>query len=86
MVLVFSLFGGAWVSGRLSGSRLLPKPPEQTVVAFFGGILVGLGVAIGLGCNVGHVLSGWALMSVGSLIFGVSMILGNWVTTYLYLR
>ena len=86
VVLVFSLFGGAWVSGRLSGSRLLPKPPEQTVVAFFGGILVGLGVAIGLGCNVGHVLSGWALMSVGSLIFGVSMILGNWVTTYLYLR
>jgi len=86
VVLVFSLFGGAWVSGRLSGARLLPKPPEQTVVAFFGGILMGLGVGIGFGCNIGHVLSGWALMSVGSLIFGVCMIFGNWVTTYLYLR
>ena len=86
VVLVFSLFGGAWVSGKLSGDRLLLKPPEQTIVAFFGGILVGLGVAIGLGCSVGHVLSGWALMSVGSLIFGVSMIFGNWVATYLYLR
>lgn len=86
VVLVFSLFGGAWVSGRLSGDRLLPKPPAQTVIAFFGGILMGIGVGIGFGCNIGHILSGWALMSVGSLIFGVSMILGSWLTTYLYLR
>ena len=77
---------GSWVSGRLSGeARLLPKPPEQTVVAFFGGILVGTGAAFATGCVIGNILSGWALMSIGMFLFGIVTILTNWVTTYLYL-
>jgi len=30
-------------------------------------------------------MSGWALMSMASLIFGLATILANWVTTYFYL-
>jgi len=86
ITLVFSLMAGAWVSGRLSGARLLPRPPEQTVTAFIGGLLLGAGAALGFGCTIGHVMSGWALMSVGSLIFGFSLILSAWVTTFFYLR
>lgn len=86
MVLVLALCAGAWVSGRMSGhARLLPKPPEQTIIAFFGGILVGIGVALANGCVIGHVVSGIGLLSVGSLVFGVSALLGNWITSYLYL-
>ena len=86
IALVTSLVAGSWVSGRLSGeARLLPKPPEQTVIAFFGGLLVGAGAAFATGCVVGNIMSGWALMSVGMVLFGVVTVLANWAATYVYL-
>jgi len=86
ILLVSGLVAGSWSSARLSNTcKLLPKPPEQTIVAFFGGILVGTGAAFATGCVIGNIISGWALMSVGLLIFGVVTILMNWLTTYIYL-
>ena len=86
VMLVTSLFAGSFTSAKLSGqAKLLPKPPEQTVVAFFGGILVGTGAAIATGCVIGNILSGWALMSIGTVVFGVFTILSNWGMTYIYL-
>jgi len=86
ILLVSSLVAGSWTSARLSNkAKLLPKPPEQTVVALFGGVLVGTGAAFATGCVIGNILSGWALMSVGSIIFGIVAILTNWLTTYIYL-
>ncbi|MFO8058050.1 MAG: YeeE/YedE family protein [bacterium] len=83
---VSALVLGSFVSARLSGrAKLLPKPPEQTVTAFFGGILVGTGAAIARGCVVGNIMSGLALMSVGNLLFAVVVLLANWATTYIYL-
>ncbi len=83
---VVSLVAGSWVSGRMSGqARLLPKPPEQTVTAFFGGVLVGAGAAFARGCVVGNIMSGLALMSVGLLIFTAATILSNWLTTWVYM-
>jgi hypothetical protein len=67
-------------------ARLLPKPPEQVLVAALGGMLVGAGAALATGCVIGNILSGWALMSVGMVLFGVVTILANWGTTVLYLR
>ena len=83
---VLSLPLGSWASARMAGPvKLLPRPPEQTVIAFFGGVLVGIGAAFATGCVVGNILSGWALMSVGMLIFGVATALGNWAASYVYL-
>ena len=77
---------GAWVAAKMSGqAKLLPKPPDQTVIAFFGGLLVGGGAAFGTGCVIGNIMSGWALMSVGMILFGVMTVLGNWIATYFYL-
>jgi hypothetical protein len=55
------------------------------MMAMFGGLLIGVGAAIGTGCVVGNILSGWALMSVGMFIFGFTVLIFNWITTYLYL-
>jgi uncharacterized membrane protein YedE/YeeE len=86
ILVVVAMVPGAWVAARLSGqAKLLPKPPEQTVTAFFGGILVGIGAAFATGCVVGNILSGWALMSVGMFLFGVATLLANWAVTYIYL-
>lgn len=86
ILVVVAMVPGSWVAARLSGqAKLLPKPPEQTVTAFFGGILVGIGAAFATGCVVGNILSGWALMSVGMLLFGIVTLLSNWAVTYIYL-
>lgn len=87
VLLVGSLMLGSQLAGRLSGeARLLPKPPEQVLVAAAGGFLVGVGAALAVGCVIGNILSGWAMMSVGALLFGVATILANWATTVVYLR
>ena len=87
VLLIGGLMVGSHVSGRLSGqARLLQKPPEQVLVAILGGFLVGAGAALATGCVIGNILSGWALMSVGMVLFGLVTILANWATTVLYLR
>jgi uncharacterized membrane protein YedE/YeeE len=73
----------AWLLGEL---KLRSLDPSALIVAFLGGVLVGAGAVCGSGCFVGNVLSGWALLSWHSLLFGVVMILANWATTAVYLR
>jgi hypothetical protein len=83
---IVALVAGAAFSARLSGkTQFLPRPPDQTVISFFGGILLGTGAAIGHGCVVGNIMSGFALMSLGSVVFGITVVLANWATTYFYL-
>ncbi len=83
---VVVLMIGSWVSARMSGqAKLLPKPPDEIMVAILGGLMIGTGAALAGGCVVGNIMSGWALMSVGTILFGVIVILSNWATTYLYL-
>ena len=87
VLLVAGVMVGSNISGRMSGqARLLPKPPDQMLVAILGGLLVGAGAALATGCVIGNILSGWALMSVGMVLFGIVTILANWGTTVLYLR
>jgi len=77
---------GSWVSARLNGPvRLMPKPPDEVLTALAGGFLTGAGAAFATGCVVGNIMSGWALMSAGMILFGVVTVLANWVTTYFYL-
>ncbi len=87
VLLVFTLVIGAHASARMRGSfRLAPKPPDEMLAAFIGGLMVGAGAFIAGGCMVGHVMSGFALMSLGSLLFGVVVLIFNWATTWIYLR
>jgi uncharacterized membrane protein YedE/YeeE len=77
---------GAWSSARLNGSaRLAPKPPDEILFALLGGFLTGAGAAVATGCVVGNIMSGWALMSVGMIVFGLVTIASNWLMTYIYL-
>jgi len=83
---VLGLMLGSHVSARMGGTaKLLPKEPQQTLVALLGGVLVGMGAWFATGCVIGNILSGWALMSVGLVIFGAATILSNWAVTYVYL-
>lgn len=84
--LVFSMMAGSWSSARMSGqAKLLRKPPDEILFAVLGGLLVGTGAAVATGCVVGNIMSGWALLSLGTFLFGIVVILANWATTYLYM-
>jgi hypothetical protein len=86
VLLILSVMLGSWVAAKLSGqAKLMPKPPDELLFAVLGGLLVGAGAALATGCVVGNIMSGWALLSIGTLFFGVVTILANWATTYLYL-
>jgi uncharacterized protein len=77
---------GAWIAGRMNGGvRFLAKPPDELMFALLGGFITGAGAALGTGCVVGNIMSGWALMSVGMIIFGLFTIAANWLATYFYL-
>ena len=83
---VVTLVLGAFTSAKMSNKiKFLPRPPDQTAIAFLGGLLLGTGAAIAGGCVVGNIMSGVALMSVGNVLFFVTVLLANWVTTYFYL-
>ena len=83
---VAALVLGSLFSAKLSGKiRFIPRPPDETVIAFFGGILLGAGAAIAGGCVIGNIMSGLALMSVGMIIFTATVLLANWIATYFYL-
>ena len=87
MVMTAALIVGSSMSAWLRGELSLKSADGETlIVSLIGGVLVGAGAVLGQGCFVGHGLSGWALLSIQSLIFGVCMVLANWATTIVYLR
>lgn len=80
------LFGSAlsaWMRGDI---RRRSAPVETLALAFAGGVMIGFGGITARGCFIGQVLSGWPLLATQGLIFGVVLILSNWVTTFFYLR
>ena len=85
---VMAIVAGSALSAWLRGGLKLRSADVETLARsrWLGGVLVGAGAVIGSGCFMGNMLSGWALLSIHSLIFGVCTIIANWVTTILYMR
>ena len=75
--LILSLVVGSLVSALLS-LRFKPQMPplRQLPLLFFGGILLGYGAFISLGCNIGNLVSGTMALSASGWVFGLFMSLG----------
>lgn len=73
--LVAAGFIGALVAGQVEPS--LPKP-RRFVLALLGGVLLGFGSMISLGCTIGTLLSGIHAFSVSGWLFGAAMVAGVW--------
>ncbi|MFH1468034.1 MAG: YeeE/YedE thiosulfate transporter family protein [Pseudomonadota bacterium] len=85
--LCLGTLAGAALSATLRGGwKLRSAPPETLLIALLGGLLVGVGASVGRGCFMGNMVSGLALLSLHSLVFGIVTVLANWATTILYLR
>jgi uncharacterized membrane protein YedE/YeeE len=83
--LVAGIVLGAMIAAMISKEFKLriPKEGKTLLIMFFGGLLMGLGGSIAQGCNVGNLLSGIPMGSIGSLVVGVCIVLGCWVAAYL---
>ncbi len=78
------LIVGSFVAARLSGeAKLRLPPPSRTLQALSGGLLMGLGAQLAGGCNIGHGLTGLAVLSLGSVLTTISIVLGAWTMSFL---
>jgi uncharacterized membrane protein YedE/YeeE len=84
VALVLGVVLGAFIAARKDRSkrnelskawveRFGENRSRRYIFAFVGGILFILGARLAGGCTSGHVLSGWAQLSVSSLLFGVGL-------------
>lgn len=86
---VFGIIVGAFIAALLSKEFKLrmPKDPKTFVQVALGGILMGFGAGVALGCNIGHILSGLPHLAISSLVFTVFAVAGNWLMVwYLFER
>jgi uncharacterized protein len=75
-----ALIGGACVMALLHNEFKLKKPTlDQAGWAIAGGVLMGIGSRLGLGCNVGAFFVRAANGDVGGWMYGLGMIGGAFV-------
>ncbi|MFH1435293.1 MAG: YeeE/YedE family protein [Pseudomonadota bacterium] len=87
ILMVGGIIVGSAISARMRGDLKLRSADAGTLLfALLGGVLLGIGTALGRGCFIGNTVSGLALLSLHSAIFTVCMIAANFATTILYLR
>ncbi|GBE13133.1 putative inner membrane protein [bacterium BMS3Bbin14] len=74
---VFGVLAGSFLAARISGSFNWVAPQlQQFKFNLFGGLLMGFGAVVGLGCNIGQGLSGISTMSLGSILTMTFIALG----------
>ena len=87
--LVVGVVIGAFISSMIAGEFKLraPKDGKRILIQFIGGLAMGFGAVVAMGCNIGNTLSGIPLLSVGSLVSTAFIILGAWFLAYfLFMR
>ena len=78
---------GAYLVARQRGPVVSePVGGAELAQAFGGGLLLGIGASLAGGCTVGHSLVGLPLLSVGSLVTTLFMVLGSWTAGYVELK
>lgn len=93
--LVIMMILGAWLAGKLAGSRFAESVPElwswrfgpskwkRYTFAFIGGVILLFGARLAGGCTSGHGISGGLQLAVSSWAFFLAMFASGVVTTFI---
>ncbi len=74
---------GAYISAKILKEFTWKAPAAKDLLTVFGGsLMMGFGAVAAGGCNVGQALTGFATLSVGSIVASIAIILGNWTMVY----
>jgi uncharacterized membrane protein YedE/YeeE len=82
--IVLGAFLGA-VLGRDFKIRIARKKTRYLQV-FIGGLLMGIGARLALGCNIGHIISGVPQLALSSFLAFISIFVGSYIGTKIILR
>ncbi|MBN1668741.1 MAG: YeeE/YedE family protein [Anaerolineales bacterium] len=81
--LILGIIFGALIASLIAGEFKFRFPGWITMAqTFLGGLLMGFGAVTSGGCNVTHILSGVPQLSIGSILGGISIVLGGWTMAY----
>jgi uncharacterized membrane protein YedE/YeeE len=78
--LILGIFGAS-LAAAVAGNRfkITRLTPRNTATALLGGILLGWGSMISLGCTIGVLLSGTQAFALSGWVFFIFTLLGTWV-------
>jgi uncharacterized membrane protein YedE/YeeE len=78
MVSVLGIFCGSFISAQFSGQFKLEAFSSRTDLLrhLAGGILMGVGGVLAMGCSIGQGLSGMSTLSIASVLATASMLFG----------
>lgn len=74
--MVLGALAAALLANRFQLSRLTPL---NSLTALIGGVLMGWGAMLALGCTVGTLLSGISAFAVSGWLFGIAVLAGVWL-------
>jgi uncharacterized protein len=88
LFLVLAMIAGSHFSSFIAGEfRIsIPKSTKYTILSLCGGLMLGYGAIIALGCNIGGFLSGTASLSFHGWVLGFFMLIGSFVGGKIFLR
>jgi uncharacterized membrane protein YedE/YeeE len=86
--LIFVLFipAGAWIATRNAARSSSDLGAKAALKLFAGGVVLGVSASLAGGCTVGHSLVGLPLLSIGSIVTTVFIILGTWTVGWLEMK
>lgn len=82
--IIFGSFIGALLAGEFK--LRLPRLKRRYLQALIGGLLMGYGAGLALGCNIGAFFSAVPALGLNSLIFVVALALGAFLGTQVIKR
>ncbi len=75
---------GSYVSARSHGEFKWRSPgPQRLLQALGGGVVMGIGAAIGGGCTVGHSLTGFSTLAMSSISATAGIVAGVWTASFI---
>ena len=77
LALIAASLAAALAAGQFRPER---KSLSAVLLALAGGVLLGFGAMISLGCSIGTLLSGISALAVSGWIFGAAMVAGVWAS------
>ena len=88
LFLVLGMFFGSFAAAVGAGEFKvrLPKRPVRYAQSLGGGVIMGYGAGIGMGCTIGAFFSAIPSLAVNGWVFGGFLALGAWIGTYVIQR
>ena len=80
-IFVLATVAAALAAALFAGQfRIERKPPRTLVSALIGGVFLGFGSMIALGCSIGTLLSGISALAWSGWLFALAMVAGIWIS------